>query len=286
MPCVPTHELGWRPDLADHRDFSLSDSRVSTLLRKLKLKTRKARSLPESVDWREYCGPVEDQRDLGASSAHACAAMIQQFERRASGRLIYPSRLFIDHASRRLSGVSGSGGISLRMALKAVARCGVPPEKHWPYDAAHFNREPDAFAYSFGRDFRALRYVRLDDRSGHDRPTLDLLRSFLAAGFFLTLGFPVCTAVTDAAEIPFPTAADSILGGQAVTAVGYDDKARIRSDKGALLVRNSWGSGWGDQGFGWLPYAYVRERIASDFWTLLSPRWLRSGEFELPATDL
>lgn len=286
MPCVPTHELGWRPDLADQRDFSLSDAPVAALLRKLKLRTRKARALPESVDWREYCGPIEDQSDLGTSSAHACAAMIQQFERRASGRLIRPSRLFIDYTARRLAGISGGGGISLRMAIKAVARCGVPPEVHWPYDGAHVDREPDAFTYSFVREFRALRYLRLDSRPAHERPTLDVVRSFLAAGFFVALGFPVSTAVTDAAEIPFPTAADSILGGHAVTAVGYDDKARIRSDKGALLVRNSWGTGWGEQGFGWLPYAYIRERMASDFWTLLSPRWLRSGEFELPSAEL
>ena len=285
MPCVPSHELGWQPDLADHRDFSLSDASVAALLRKLKLKTRKARALPEAVDWREYCGPVEDQRDLGTSPAHACAAMIQQFERRASGRLIRPSRLFIDYTARRLAGVSGRGGISLRMALKAVARCGIPPEVHWPCDAAHVGREPDAFTYSFTRDVRTLRYLRLDSRPTQVGPTLDVVRSFLSAGFFVALGFPVSAAVTDVAEIPFPTAADSILGGQAVTAVGYDDKARIRSDKGALLVRNSWGSSWGDQGFGWLPYAYIRERMASDFWTLLSPRWLRSGEFEMPATD-
>lgn len=286
MPCVPTHELGWQPDLADHRDFALSEAAVVALLRKLKLKTRKARALPETVDWREYCGPVQDQRDLGTSPAHACAAMIQQFERRASGRLIHPSRLFMDYTARRLAGISGSAGISLRTVLKAVAWCGVPPEVHWPYDAAHVDREPDAFAYSFGRDYRTLHYVRLDSRPAHERPTLDVVRSFLAAGFFVALGFPVCAAVTDAAEIPFPTAADSILGGQAVTAVGYDDKARIRSDKGALLVRNSWGSDWGDHGFGWLPYAYIREHMASDFWTLLNPRWLRSGEFELPIASL
>jgi C1A family cysteine protease len=282
MPCVPSHRTGWQPDVADHRDFSLADAPVAAMLRKLKLKTRKARALPDAVDWREYCGPVEDQGNLGTSTAQACAALIQQFERRASGRLIQPSRLFIDYTARRLGGVSGNG-VSLRMALKAVARCGIPPEVHWPYDASHVDREPDAFTYSFSRDSRTLRYLRLDSRPDNEHPTIDVARSFLAAGFSMALGFPVCSAVTDAPEIPFPTAADSVVGVQAVTVVGYDDKVRIRSDKGALLVRNSWGTCWGDQGFGWLPYSYVRERLACDVWTLLNPRWLRSGEFDLPA---
>jgi C1A family cysteine protease len=67
-----------------------------------------------------------------------------------------------------------------------------------------------------------------------------------------------------------------------VVAVGYDDSRRIRSDKGALLVRNSWGPDWGEAGYGWLPYSYVKRRLAMDFWTVLKPAWLRSGEFELP----
>ncbi len=130
-----------------------------------------------------------------------------------------------------------------------------------------------------------MRYLRLDSRGSQERATLDVVRSFLAAGFFVAFGFPISTAVTSEPEIPFPTAADSILGGQTVTAVGYNDKFRIRSDKGAILVRNSWGPDWGDRGFGWLPYAFVRERLACDFWTLMSPRWLRSGEFDLPGLE-
>jgi C1A family cysteine protease len=283
MACVSIDQFGWQLDLPDHRDFALSAAPVAALLRKLKLKPRKSRPLPEAVDWREYCGPVEDQQGLGTSSAHACAALIQQFERRASGRFIRPSRLFIDYTARRLAGDASGAPVSLRTVFKAVSRCGVPPERHWPFDATHASREPDAFAYGFQREFRALRYLRLDSRGSQERATLDVVRSFLAAGFFVAFGFSVSTAVTVEPEIPFPTAADSILGGQAVTAVGYDDKARIRSDKGAILVRNSWGRDWGDRGFGWLPYAFVRERLACDFWTLFGPRWLRSGEFDLPA---
>ena len=75
---------------------------------------------------------------------------------------------------------------------------------------------------------------------------------------------------------------DDIRGGQAVTAVGYDDNRRIRSDRGAILFRSSWGSQWGDDGFGWLPYSYVREQLAADFWTVIKPSWLQSGEFGRP----
>ena len=44
------------------------------------------------------------------------------------------------------------------------------------------------------------------------------------------------------------------MGGHAVAAVGYDDSMKILNTnpkgvetKGALLIRNSWGTGWGER---------------------------------------
>jgi len=98
----------------------------------------------------------------------------------------------------------------------------------------------------------------------------------------LRAGLPVTTAVGRDADIPFPAVFDRIRTGIAVVAVGYDDGMRVLSDKGAFLVRNCWGVDWGNHGYGWLPYAYVRERMAVDLWTLLKRSWLKSGEFRRP----
>jgi len=62
-------------------------------------------------------------------------------------------------------------------------------------------------------------------------------------------------------------------------AVGYDDNKVIKNTlcnkdtKGALLIRNSWGTGWDDNGYGWLPYEYVLRGFALDFWSLLRMGW-------------
>jgi C1A family cysteine protease len=111
------------------------------------------------------------------------------------------------------------------------------------------------------------------------------VRLYLAAGFPFLFGFPVYSTLSAAADIPFPTAFDRGCGGQAVLAVGYDDNRRIHSTKGALLIRSSWGEGWGEGGYGWLPYAYVEKQLAVDFWTLLEPGWLASGEFLDPSPE-
>ena len=36
------------------------------------------------------------------------------------------------------------------------------------------------------------------------------------------------------------------------------------------------------EGYGWLPYAYVEEQLAADFWTVISDEWLDSDEFLRP----
>jgi C1A family cysteine protease len=63
--------------------------------------------------------------------------------------------------------------------------------------------------------------------------------------------------------VPMPTPDESVLGGHAVVAVGYDDSTQ------RFLVRNSWGSGWGQEGYFTIPYAYLTDAgLSADFWTL------------------
>jgi C1A family cysteine protease len=279
MSAALTRAFDWHPDLADIRDYRLDQPRVSAAYGSKHL-SPKLTQLPDEVDWREYCGPVEDEGDLPTSTVHACVAMVQQFERRASGRLLRLSRLFLHWTGSLAAGVASGGRQSFRSAFKAINRCGLPGEELWPYAGDVYGREPSVSAFGMAHRFRGLRYVRLGSVDGNS--TLQELRTFLAAGFTFVLGFPVCSGIADDAWIPFPTSIDTVMGGHAVSVVGYNDRLRIRSNRGALLFRNCWGPHWGDQGFGWLPYQYVTQGLATDFWTLLKPAWIRSGEFSSP----
>jgi hypothetical protein len=112
--------------------------------------------------------------------------------------------------------------------------------------------------------------------------TLRTVKTFLAAGFPVAFGFPLPRSLTFESKIPYRPTFDSYRGGQAALAVGYDDQ-KDTSPKGAILIRNSWGETWGDAGYGWLPYAYVEQQLAKDFWTLLRKDWIDPNEFSLPS---
>jgi C1A family cysteine protease len=273
--------LGWLPSLPDFRDYTPASALANELLTQLRDIGGAGSPRAASVDLREYFLDVDDQLTLNASSACACAGLAEYFQRRANGRLLQPSRLFLYQNALRLAGHQGDIGVDLRTAIKAMVRCGIPPEHYWPYEVDRFAAQPDPFLYSFVDPYQSLQYVRLDSHESSGAENLQMVKTFLSAGFPSAFGFSVPTSLSLDADIPYRPTFDSIRGGQAMLAVGYDDRW-LRGSRGALLVRSSWGAEWGDGGYGWLPYAFVEERLALEFWSFFHDDWIASGEFDMP----
>lgn len=287
MPC-----MGWVPDLPSIKDLDTGSPVVKPLLAKLKgadAKTAPAK-LATSVDLRAWCSPIENQLQLGSCTANAGVGLVEYFQRRAYGKHINGSRLFLYKTTRNLLKWTGDTGAYLRSTLQALAVFGVPPEDFWPYVVADFDKEPSAFLYSFASNFQAMKYYRLDPPGTTKANLLAAIKTNLAAGLPAFFGFTVYNSINQATvsnkgAIPFPIMTDKVSGGHAVMVVGYSDTLKIKhsgasaSTTGALLIRNSWGTGWGDGGYGWLPYEYVLRGQAVDWWSLIQAEWVDTGQF-------
>jgi len=57
---------------------------------------------------------------------------------------------------------------------------------------------------------------------------------------------------------------ESMLGGHAMSIVGWDDDKITSIGRGAFIVRNSWGKDWCEEGYTWYPYGDLKtEREAA-----------------------
>jgi len=298
------HAMGWLREPPDFRDYDPSYDEVAPRLKALGQRSVKdnlakvgvfkepAAGLAAKIDLRAWCSPIEDQRRLGSCTAQAGIGIVEYYERRAFGTHIDGARLFVYKTTRNLLGWVGDTGAYVRTTMGALALFGAPPERYWPYTDAKpdFDEEPTAFCYAFGQNYQALSYYRLDP-TGTTRPALlTRVKTWLAAGLVSMFGFTVYSSYTQASanggKIPFPVKGERAVGGHAIVAVGYDDSMSIKNaapgakaTTGALLIRNSWGVGWGDKGYGWLPYAYVEEGLAVDWWSLVRSEWVDTKKF-------
>lgn len=281
---------GWLPDPPDARDYTTDRDEVKVLIERTGVPMPAADAPPSSVDLREWCSPIEAQGPINSCTAQATCGLLEYYERRSFGRYLEASRLFLYKVTRNLIGSITDTGAYLRSTMGALALIGAPPERHWPYVLTNVNVEPPTFSYALADNYTADLYYRLDPLIRPKPEVIQEIKNQLAAGLPSSFGFTAYFSILDprlGGAIPLPAFGEGVFQTHAMAAVGYDDGKRIRNPApgspetvGAFLVRNSWGTGWGEAGYGWLPYAYVELGLAQDFWVLASARWMDTGAFD------
>lgn len=238
--------FGWVPDVVDQRDY---------LYRLVKPVVR----LPKKVDLRSCCSSVENQGSLGSCTANALAGNIEYLDNKADFLYSDVSRLFIYYNERVLEDtVDYDSGASLRNGIKTLCKKGYCWESSWPYLIDLFSKKPPLRCYREAKSHCIQSYHRI--------MVLSEMLTCLADGFPFVFGFAVYESfetqrVAKTGVVAMPKKDERLLGGHAVMAVGYDQKAR------RFLVRNSWGKGWGQAGYFTMPFEYL-EKLAQDFWTI------------------
>lgn len=256
---------GWHPDIPDFRDFkySLHKLKVSPIIQ----------PLPTKVDLRPFCSPVLSQGNLGSCTSWSLAGNLEFLElkeirEKTSGAVEFDaitftpySRLFIYYGERVLeNSIDSDSGAQIRDGIKVLAQFGDCSEASWPYVESHVYEVPFQPAYMEALAHKISSYMRLE--------SLDDIRHCLNDGYPVSFGFSVFESfeseqVARTGIVPIPSYSESMVGGHAVLAVGYDDENKW------LIVKNSWGPDWGDKGYFYLPYEFITNRdLSDDYWTI------------------
>jgi len=205
---------------------------------------------------------VLDQGSLGSATATACSNALRFLLRKDKLKDFQPSRLYIYWFSRFLGngGTNEDSGVCIRDVMTAIHTYGVCDEALLPYNVNKYKIKPShSNIRAATPHMRNFKYLSLDT-------------SLLSIKQCLTLGFPIIFGmdvyesfetehVAKTGIVPLPNESlEEHLGGHVVCMYGYDDS------KKHFIVMNSWGGAWGDKGFFYLPYDYLK--YMSDLWTM------------------
>ncbi len=220
-------------------------------------------SLPLQIDLSKNMNLIYDQGYIGSCTANALAWALKYRKRNVN-----PSRLYLYYYSRYYDYQQGDNrpsiddGTTLEQGVNVLRRKGVCDEKLYPYQIRKQGNQPPTSLNTSAYTNRVLRYSVV-------RQNIDDIKACLNSGYPFVFGFLVYSSLENPSVdrtgiIPVPnTSSEYILGGHAVVAVGYDDSKQL------IKFANSWGRGWGENGYGYMPYSYIlNPSWTDDFWVL------------------
>jgi C1A family cysteine protease len=153
------------------------------------------------------------------------------------------------------NGQASHNGTTLAAGSNALEAKGQTVEPCWPYnDTLGAETEPEPVAATQSTWYSA---TTVDTPLAHDGIE-ELADDALASGLPLMLVIELTHEFehpTAQGEIALPALTAPVGDYHAVLAVGAATNAAGTNRR--LLIRNSWGSGWGAGGYGWLPLDYL-----------------------------
>ncbi len=226
--------LGAQKDPKDDRDYP-----IRGFLRPEVIK------LPSKVDLSEEMTPVRDQGTEGSCVSFATTAA-KEYDEGMTEEYLSP-RFLTDRIQ-----LNYDSGAFPRDAMETLLKEGVCTELCQPY-IARVKTPPCLRSVKSAAPNKIRAYARLN--------TVQEMKQYLfERGAFLA-SFQVTQNWFDAYKgqvLP----QGSIVGGHAVCIVGYDDETNC------IKFKNSWGTGWGDNGYGYLPYVCISSYLM-DAWSMV-----------------
>lgn len=236
--------------------------------------------LPDKIDLRENCPPVFDQGNIGSCTSQAGVGAYMMLK----DTDILHSRLYLYFKERFLEdAIDEDNGATMRSIGKALHKFGVCTEKMHPYISSKFKNTPTEQADKEAENYKINAYKKLSNIN-QIKEYLVKKQQPVMIGMEIYSSFE-SRGVIQTGIVPMPKKDERFLGGHAVLIVGYDDNfgknkvkkgflnslfrmfASPNNNNGYFIVRNSWGEGFGDDGYFYLSYEFMKEHTF-DYWVI------------------
>jgi C1A family cysteine protease len=222
-------------------------------------------------DLRPYCTPTH-QWSLSACAGNATADSVEildaldeaakaKKESRKPLPTVQLARLFVYAKARELhQELSKDQGTYISSCFEVLSRFGICSEQTWPYDTSKVFVTPSIKALREATGHKIHSYYRISE-TGSERvdAVLTALRAYhpVVFGTLIPAWFGQWNG-TDV--INHPKDKEPLAGGHAMILVGWS------SAKSAFIVKNSWGTAWGDRGYWYMSPEYLAWNNTWDLW--------------------
>ena len=207
----------------------------------------------KSVDLSHDFPMVKDQAAIGACAAFAVTSVVEYILKKNKSLASDFSERFVYYNVRDLNGRLEEQGASVSEVINSMAQLGVCSETLCPYSAEHMNDRPSDDAYTEALKHRIIeaKNIPLVLDIQHN---IDQLKTAVAEGYPVIASFKVFKDIESGSPfIAMPTEGEE-GENHAMVICGFDDET------GFFKVRNSWGVAFGDNGYCYIPYAYVGQK--------------------------
>ena len=222
----------------DRRDWLIEDFYVSY-------------ELPNTYDLRDELMPVRNQGSQGTCAAQSGACMKEWQERQDVGlkkymspQFIYNQRSYWNDDVQDGDDPNEDNGMYMRDLMRILQKIGVCEEELYPYGKIQKADQIDINIISNASKYKVKHYAQV--------VTIDGLKRNLIEKGPCVVAFPVYNY---GMEMWKQKNNETRKGGHAMTIVGYTEDS--------FIIRNSWGSSWGDKG-----YCYYKFNDWGDHWEI------------------